>query len=178
MWFLGSVQGKMGFVHFRTSWGLHAKPPSASTCCTNAGFWGGGVDAGTPMALPSSCTPCHHQPSSPKALLGPQPPCSTHCPSSAPDAQGRGEQASGGQTEQKASSTPQGMAMEGSHHSPATKTLKILYRCQDVVPRFVCQLQTEPSKRLLSFFSILDKAAEGCSPNLTSMGSVAPPHQP
>lgn len=70
------------------------------------------------------------------------------------------------------------MAMEGSHHSPATKTLKILYRCQDVVPRFVCQLQTEPSKRLLSFFSILDKAAEGCSPNLTSMGSVAPPHQP
>lgn len=74
------------------------------------------------------------------------------------------------------------MAMEGSHHSPDTKTLKILYRCQDVVPRFVCQPQTEaalvPSERLSSFFNIPDKAAEGCSPNLTSMGSAAPPHQP
>lgn len=114
----------------------------------------------------------------PESPLGPQPPCSTYCPSSAPDAQGRGEQASGGQTEQKASSTPQGMATEGSHHSPDTKTLKILYRCQDVVPRFVCQLQTEPSECLSSFFNIPDKTAEGCSPNSTSMGSAAPPHQP
>lgn len=152
-------------------------PPLQPAPAAKMGFWGGG-GCWDPNGFALILHPMSPPALIPKSPLGPQAPCSTHCPSSAPDAQGRGEQASGGQTEQKASSTARGTVMGGSHHSPDIKTFKILYRCQDVVPRFVCQLQTEPSECLSSFFNILDKAAEGCSPNLTSMGSAAPPHQP